>query len=59
VSVCVVREGIRYLLSQRASEQSLSLDELQRKKTEFVKDLKDLPIAIETDKANEQHYEVS
>ena len=27
-------------------------------KMKFVKQLKEMPIAVETDKANEQHYEV-
>lgn len=36
----------------------MSIEELALKKASFVKELKTLPIAINTEKANEQHYEV-
>eukprot|EP00931_Biecheleriopsis_adriatica_P069584 TRINITY_DN4340_c0_g1_i1.p1 TRINITY_DN4340_c0_g1~~TRINITY_DN4340_c0_g1_i1.p1 ORF type:complete len:888 (+),score=219.88 TRINITY_DN4340_c0_g1_i1:98-2761(+) len=54
-----VRFGIRLKLAQKIKEDSLgcvSLD--QAAKLAFVESLKDMPIAICTSEANEQHYEV-
>lgn len=52
----VTRAGIRKLLRDRLREQA-SGDPEQRQ-AELVTELRSSPIAIETDKANEQHYEV-
>lgn len=56
----VLRQGIRYLLSTRAS--SLKFDgtkaTLIANKMDFIRQLKEAPIAIHADAANEQHYEV-
>ena len=41
-----------------AHHQKLTLEELTDKKLAFVKELKSMPVAINTDNANEQHYEV-
>eukprot|EP00928_Gymnodinium_smaydae_P043269 TRINITY_DN2902_c0_g2_i2.p1 TRINITY_DN2902_c0_g2~~TRINITY_DN2902_c0_g2_i2.p1 ORF type:complete len:883 (-),score=202.46 TRINITY_DN2902_c0_g2_i2:277-2871(-) len=54
-----VRFGIRLKLAQKIKEEShgcASLD--QAAKLDFVQSLKDMPIAICTSEANEQHYEV-
>jgi cyclopropane-fatty-acyl-phospholipid synthase len=55
----LVRAGIRRLLRQRLCE--IGADDPARAATlgdAFVADLRDAPIALLTDKANEQHYEV-
>lgn len=55
----VIRLGIRRQLGQRLQEISTqSLSEAYESKMKYVKLLRDRPIAIETKKANEQHYEV-
>eukprot|EP00803_Ostreobium_quekettii_P005736 evm.model.scf_1721.1 EVM.evm.TU.scf_1721.1 scf_1721:1789-7648(+) len=55
----VTRAGIRLLLSQRLStEGSCSTEEAQKRKISFVEELKQMPIAIQTEAANEQHYEL-
>ena len=48
----VVRQGIRQLLKQRLK------DEYQKQDNNIVKELTESPIAMETDKANDQHYMV-
>ena len=56
-----IRAGIRYLLRQRLkSEEGETLDEEAQKARvwAFVEKSKDSPIAFQTNKANEQHYEV-
>ena len=52
----VTRAGIRKLLRDRLREQASGDPELRQ--AELVSELRNSPIAIETDKANEQHYEV-
>ncbi|CAL8464900.1 g4435 [Coccomyxa elongata] len=55
----IIRRGIRYLLSQRVQEaREGGVEEQERRKQTFVRELKGLPIAVQTSKANEQHYEV-
>ena len=56
----VIRIGIRRLLAQRlASIANSSLTAAYESKMHYVNLLRTRPIAIETGKANEQHYEVS
>ncbi len=55
----VARVGVRKQCAQRAEEISKgSLEELMAKKCRFVDELKTMPIAIQQQGANEQHYEV-
>ena len=55
----VLRWGIRRLLAQRLREENRGTLEAQRQHLlELVDELRNLPIAIETTAANEQHYEV-
>ena len=55
----MVRTGIRRLLARRALESSPSSgEEFQQRLQAFVEELKSMPVAVETDTANEQHYEV-
>lgn len=55
----LVRMGIRRLLKDRIDEETRPNNaEQQVALTNFVEELKSLPIAIETKSANEQHYEV-
>jgi len=55
----VIRYGIRRQLADRLrSIQCTTLEEAYRTKMQYVKALRTRPIAIETDKANTQHYEV-
>jgi cation-transporting ATPase 13A2 len=55
----VIRLGIRRQLAQRVQIiKSESLEKAYERKMEYVKALRSRPIAIETDKANTQHYEV-
>lgn len=55
----IIRIGIRRQLQGRLNIiGSTSLEEAYRSKMQYVKALRTRPIAIETGKANEQHYEV-
>lgn len=55
----VVRAGIRHLLSQRAvCSTTASGEEYEDRLASFINELKQMPIAINTRDANEQHYEV-
>ncbi len=55
----LVRLGIRYLLNQRRQEQYANNVERQNQQYRLLLDeLRQSPIAIETDAANQQHYEV-
>ncbi len=54
-----IRFGIRRLVNERLRDNANgSLEANQAKKSRFVKELRDSPLAVETGKANEQHYEV-
>ncbi len=55
----VIRIGIRRLLRQRLDEIQIEDCEAERRSQEaLLSDLRQGPIAIATDQANEQHYEV-
>ncbi|MBX2861280.1 MAG: cyclopropane-fatty-acyl-phospholipid synthase family protein [Vampirovibrio sp.] len=55
----LIRMGIRRMLAQKIQEESYPTD-TQRKEAlaAFVSELRNCPIAIETDAANDQHYEL-
>lgn len=55
----LIRTGIRQICKQRIKEQSSgTVEDRHNNFMTFVEQLKDSPIAVETKKANEQHYEV-
>ncbi|MCO5594003.1 hypothetical protein L7F22_048022 [Adiantum nelumboides] len=55
----IIRQGTRSLLASRLRSSSKPFAEAQlREFLDFVKSLKKLPIAIHTEAANEQHYEL-
>ena len=55
----LIRIGIRRLLRERLREENRgSADAQQKHLLTLVEELKQLPIAVETKAANEQHYEV-
>ncbi|MDX2086101.1 MAG: cyclopropane-fatty-acyl-phospholipid synthase family protein [Candidatus Melainabacteria bacterium] len=56
---CVIRWGIRRMLAAKIRGETLpSLEQQQERLTAFIQELCQSPIAIETDAANQQHYEV-
>ena len=55
----LIRMGIRYLDRKRLQEENRqSTKENLRAKKEFVQQMRQSPIALQTRKANEQHYEL-
>ncbi|HNB21198.1 MAG TPA: cyclopropane-fatty-acyl-phospholipid synthase family protein [Candidatus Melainabacteria bacterium] len=55
----IIRAGIRNMLGQKIRTETKPNTELQKKAIlDFVNELKSSPIAIHTDAANRQHYEV-
>jgi cyclopropane-fatty-acyl-phospholipid synthase len=55
----LIRMGIRRLLKQRLREEDLgNLEKQQAHLLSFIKQLKASPVAIQTQAANQQHYEV-
>lgn len=55
----LIRRGIRALLKRRLVHEHVTDPETQsRRYRELIDELRESAIAIETDKANEQHYEV-
>jgi cyclopropane-fatty-acyl-phospholipid synthase len=55
----LIRLGIRRLLRQRLRDEDTgSLERNQDKQMAWIRQLRESPIAVETDAANEQHYEV-
>ncbi|KXZ45644.1 hypothetical protein GPECTOR_52g44 [Gonium pectorale] len=54
----VLRFGIRYLLSVRVGEVPKDLNGRLQRTVAFAEELKQMPIAINTSEANEQHYEI-
>jgi cation-transporting P-type ATPase 13A2 len=55
----VIRFGIRRQLAERVQLiRSQSLEKSYERKMQYVEALRKRPIAIETDSANQQHYEV-
>ncbi|ORY89045.1 S-adenosyl-L-methionine-dependent methyltransferase [Leucosporidium creatinivorum] len=56
----ILRRAIRHLCQTRLNEIARSsIEEQAEAKWAYIEDLKQRPVAIETDAANEQHYEVS
>lgn len=51
----LIRYGIRNLVRQRLETETENLDE---KKSRLIAELRNSPLAIETEAANQQHYEV-
>ena len=55
----LIRVGIREMLRQKLAELKVNdLTDLPQRTQRFAEELKSYPIAIETDSANTQHYEV-
>lgn len=55
----LIRKGIRQLLKQRLRDENKgSVDAQQQHFMELVRELENSPIAVNTQDANEQHYEV-
>ena len=55
----IVRRAIRFLCNQRLKEIAQnSIETAVQHKWEYIEALKQNQVAIEQDKANEQHYEV-
>jgi len=55
----LLRRGIRRLVKKRAKKQNqLSVEARYDYLNNFIKELKKQPIAVQTDAANEQHYEL-
>jgi len=55
----LTRFGIRMKLAQKIKEEKTGLVHIdQANKMAFIESLKTMPIAIQTEEANEQHYEV-
>jgi len=52
------RMGIRNLLLRRLGEKHDDIEQNRKAQQDFIAKLRGSPIAIETSKANEQHYEV-
>ena len=56
----LVRYGIRRLCKQRLKDELIDQPERQQQRFQaLIEELRQSPIAIETDAANEQHYEVA
>lgn len=56
----ILRRAIRHLCQTRLNEIARSsIEEQAEAKWAYIEDLKQRPVAIETEAANEQHYEVS
>ena len=55
----LIRFGIRRLCSRRLAEvKNFGEDEIEKKNEAWIEVLKESPIALVPEKANEQHYEV-
>ncbi|TDR22685.1 SAM-dependent methyltransferase [Marinicella litoralis] len=55
----IVRGGIRKLIRQRlVEEHAYDVEKCDQRYHEFLQEIKSSALAIDTDKANEQHYEV-
>ena len=54
----VLRIAIKKIIQQRLSEIPINAQERESKKTRFIEELRSSPIALSTNQANEQHYEV-
>ena len=58
VPEAVLRVAIKKIIQQRLSEIPINAQERESKKTRFIEELRSSPIALSTNQANEQHYEV-
>lgn len=55
----IIRQGIRKLLKQRLDDETVGDEEAQQEKlNHLIAELKASPIAVNTQDANEQHYEL-
>lgn len=55
----IVRAGIRHLLRRRLQElRAPGLDSIQQSVEELADEIRKSPLAVQTESANEQHYEV-
>jgi cyclopropane-fatty-acyl-phospholipid synthase len=55
----IIRHGIRHLLRQRLAEiQAGDIERMARDQHAFIQHMRQAPIAMQVQKANEQHYEV-
>ncbi|MCB1583467.1 MAG: class I SAM-dependent methyltransferase [Xanthomonadales bacterium] len=55
----MVRAGIRRLVKQRLEEEYVNdAENFDQRYRDFLEEIRHSPLALETDKANEQHYEV-
>lgn len=55
----VIRLGIKRLLAERLIEiDHCENEQMAEAQYEFIKDMRNAPIALQTEKANEQHYEL-
>lgn len=55
----LIRKGINSLLKKRLEDEyGFKLEDTEKKRLEIISELKNSPVAIETDKANDQHYMV-
>ncbi|MEK9650453.1 MAG: cyclopropane-fatty-acyl-phospholipid synthase family protein [Gammaproteobacteria bacterium] len=55
---CILRAAIKKLLLQRLREIPTDPEDRENQKQSFIQHLKQSPIALSTELANEQHYEV-
>lgn len=55
----VIRKGINSLLKKRLDDEyGDNIDVAEKRRHEIIQELRNSPVAIETDKANDQHYMV-
>ena len=54
----ILRMAIKKIIQQRRLEIPICPEERKSKKAAFIEELKSSPIALSTQQANEQHYEV-
>lgn len=54
----VLRVAVKKIIQQRLSEIPINAKERETEKTRFIEELRSSPIALSTNQANEQHYEV-
>src|SRR6056297_1637002 len=55
----LVRKGVQRLIKKRVKKQNrLSIEDRFDYLQKFIKELREQPIAVETEAANEQHYEL-
>ena len=58
VPEAVLRVAIKKIIQQRLSEIPINAKERETEKTRFIEELRSSPIALSTNQANEQHYEI-